>query len=127
MGTFDDYDIYAIDSLVKSCHKANANWWIDINTGTDLRCSDNVPEKLCLIHSEISEALEGHRKGLMDNHLPMFLSIEVELADALCRIFDLAGAKGYKLGEAFAAKMRYNATRIDHQVSERKKDGGKKL
>ena len=32
---------------------------------------------IALMHSELSEALEGHRKGLMDSHLPNRSSPEV--------------------------------------------------
>jgi hypothetical protein len=35
--------------------------------------------------------MEGERKNLMDDHLPHRRSAEVELADALIRIFDYAG------------------------------------
>ena len=84
-----------------------------------------VAEKLCLIHSEVSEATEGHRKGLMDDKLPEFRAITVELADACIRIFDLAGALGLDLGPALAAKMTYNAQREDHKLENRGKPGGK--
>lgn len=50
-----------------------------------------VTKKLCLTHSELSEALEGHRKGLMDDKLTHQPMLEVELADAVIRIADLAG------------------------------------
>ena len=85
----------------------------------------NVPEKLCLIHSEISEAMEGHRKGLPDDKLPHRPMIEVELADAIIRICDLAGALQLDLGGAIAEKLQYNATREDHKLENRTKDGGK--
>ena len=79
-----------------------------------------------LIVSEIAEAKEGHRKGLMDDHLPDRPMIEVELADAMIRIGDLAGALGLDLGGAVIAKMRYNQTRSDHKLANRRKPGGKK-
>src|ERR1700687_1476443 len=78
----------------------NAGWWTDLKTGDDLRAANNVPEKLMLIVSEIAEAMEGHRKNLMDDKLPHRKMIEVELADAIIRIFDLAGAKGYDVAGA---------------------------
>lgn len=84
-----------------------------------------VGQKLCLIHSEISEAMEGHRKGLMDDKLPHRPMVEVELADALIRIFDLAGAMGLDLGGAIAEKLEYNAQREDHKPENRTKAGGK--
>jgi len=84
-----------------------------------------IPTKLCLIHSEISEAMEAHRKGDMDSHLPNRRGIEVELADAVIRITDLAGALGLDLGGAIVEKMVYNKTRADHKLENRTKEGGK--
>lgn len=80
---------------------------------------------LMLIVSEIAEAMEGERKGLQDDHLPHRLMAEVELADALIRIFDYAGMQGYDLGGAFAEKLEYNKTRADHKREVRAMKGGK--
>ena len=126
----------AVDLLIETCHDAsrNAGWWHDLKIDIDLReeaCRGSrfgkalVAEKLCLIHSEVSEAMEGHRKGLQDEKLPEFPAITVELADACIRIFDLAGALGLDLGAALAAKMAYNATREDHKLENRTAPGGK--
>jgi NTP pyrophosphatase (non-canonical NTP hydrolase) len=81
--------------------------------------------KLALIHSEISEAMEGDRKNLKDDKLPHRDMREVELADAVIRIFDLAGAYEMDLGGAIAEKMAFNATRPDHKPEARAADGGK--
>lgn len=126
----------AVDLLVEACHSAsfNAGWWYDLQTDIDLReeacegtrfCKALVAEKLCLIHSEVSEAMGGHRKGLQDEKLPEFPAITVELADACMRIFDLAGALDLDLGAALAAKMAHNATREDHKPENRATPGGK--
>ncbi len=82
---------------------------------------------LCLIHSEVSEAMEGDRKGLMDDHLPHRKMFEVELADAMIRILDLAGREGLDLGGAIVEKLIYNTQRADHKKENREKDGGKKF
>lgn len=84
-----------------------------------------VGQKLCLIHSEVSEAMEGHRKGLMDDKLPHRTMIEVELADAVIRIADLAGALDLDLGGAIAEKMAFNKIRPDHKPENRALPGGK--
>ena len=70
-----------------------------------------VAQLLALIHSEISEALEADRKDLMDDKLPHRTGLEVELADALIRIFDMAGGLGMDLGGAVEEKLEYNRSR----------------
>ena len=121
-----DRNIVGINGCAKDCHEAavKAGWWHDTK---GIKKDRNVGELLCLIHSEISEAMEGARKGLMDNHLKHKSMMEVELADAIIRIFDLAESKGFKLGETIYEKLEYNKSRADHQIKNRLKDGGKKF
>lgn len=116
-----------------------AGWWHHIQTGLDLRevirnpkddlqkllAGALVAQKLCLTHSEVSEGMEGHRKGLMDDKLPHRTMLEVEMADAVIRIADLAGALGLDLGGAIAEKLVFNATRPDHKPENRAAAGGK--
>lgn len=103
---------------------SEAGWWDNITTEQQLY--DIIPTKLCLIHSEVSEAMEGHRKGLPDDKLPHYPMFAVELADAVIRIGDLAGRCGIDLGPIIAEKMEYNANRLDHRRENRAKPGGKK-
>ncbi len=114
-------------NLTWLCHRQakRAGWWTDLNNGADQTIQFNVPEKLMLIVSELGEAMEGHRKKLFDEHLTDRMSVEVELADAVIRIFDLAGAKGYDLPGAISEKMLYNERRSDHLIENRLKPGGK--
>lgn len=103
----------------------DAGWYTDLNTGEPLE--RNVPEMLALIHSEISEALEGYRKDSMDSHLPEHPAIDVELADAVIRIFDLCGYLNIDIGHVIDEKFDYNQRRADHKIENRMKAGGKKI
>lgn len=116
----------AINLLVDVCHGASleGGWWHDVNTGEPLQ--RNKGEMLCLIHSEISEALEGVRKGINDDHLPQYPMEDVEIADAFIRLLDYAGGHKLALADAFIDKVAYNANREDHKVENRRKAGGKK-
>jgi NTP pyrophosphatase (non-canonical NTP hydrolase) len=112
-----------LNEYARFCHEANYKWWHDEN---GVRLIRNKGEMLCLIHSEISEAMEGERKSLQDDKLPHRPMAEVELADALIRIFDYAAAHGYDLDGAFQEKMAYNAQRADHSYAARAAANGKK-
>lgn len=87
----------------------------------------NVPEKLMLVVSEVAEAMEGYRKNLMDDKLPHRSMVEVELADVIIRVFDLAGAMKLDLGGAIEEKLNFNKIRPDHKIENRLKDKGKKF
>lgn len=119
--------VYAamINDFSATIHQQNVErgWWTDLATGE--RKMRNVGELLMLAVSEVAEAMEGHRKGLMDDHLPHRRMFEVELADVFIRIFDIAGAFNLDLGGALIEKMEYNQTRDDHKIENRIKDGGK--
>jgi NTP pyrophosphatase (non-canonical NTP hydrolase) len=96
----------------------------------------NIGEMLCLIHSEVSEALEADRKGhYTDNHYIQEMeaegytwhnsslsftsafenavknSFEDELADIMIRVMDLAAYKGIDLEFHIKQKMQYNSLR----------------
>ena len=110
----------SINELAVEIHQNNvdAGWW------------DKPREKgtlLMLVVSEIAEAMEGERKDLMDDHLPHRKMAEVELADAVIRILDYAGAFGYDVEGAIAEKLEYNKQRLDHKRENRAKAGGKKF
>jgi len=75
----------------------------------------NFSEILCLIHSEISEALEEKRS----NNSPFYFAgvpdkpegWGVEVIDALIRILDLCGAFKIDVENVLNAKHEYNKTR----------------
>ena len=96
----------------------------------------NIGEMLCLIHSEVSEALEADRKDKYADVLYILKmedegydwqnselsftsafekniknTFEDELADVMIRVMDLAAFKGIDLQFHIRQKMQYNKTR----------------
>lgn len=63
-----------------------------------------IPEKLALIHSEVSEALEAFR----EDDQPGFAE---ELADVCIRVFDLAQWMGIDLTQEIVKKTKKNIAR----------------
>jgi NTP pyrophosphatase (non-canonical NTP hydrolase) len=116
----------AINAATRVVHEANVakGWWTNLETGEPL---ERDPLNLiCLMHSELSEACEGERKNLKDDHLPEYDSVAVEMADCVIRIMDFCGSRGIPLGTILAAKHGYNQRREDHKLENRKKEGGKR-
>ena len=98
--------VYIINTLAFEAHKnaVEHGWWEE---------ERSVGEIIALMHSELSETLEYARKNpnAPSDHIPEFTGIEEELADVIIRIFDYAGKKDLRLGEAIFEKMKYNKTR----------------
>ena len=67
----------------------------------------NIPEKIALIHSEISEAFEAYRHNNIDGQD----GFKEELGDALQRILHLAGVLGFDLEKEVLKKMAANKNR----------------
>lgn len=113
-----------LNKLTRACFGLSwvKGWW---NSKDSL--DNQIAAKLALVHSEISEALEGFRKDLMDDKLPHRKMFEVELADACIRIFDIAGYFGLDLEGAIREKLEYNQTREDHKLENRMAPGGKRI
>jgi NTP pyrophosphatase (non-canonical NTP hydrolase) len=115
--------VKTLNDYADESHADNAKWW-HREDGT--RLERNKGELLMLVVSEIAEAMEGERKDLPDDKLSHRRMAEVELADALIRIFDYAAAFGYDLEGAYQEKRAYNAVRVDHTHEARALAGGKK-
>lgn len=114
LSMFDKHTEFLINVLCDECHQTSLSkgWWEgDRNDG----------EMIALMHSELSEALEGLRHGNPpDDHLPEIPTVNAEMADVLIRVFDFCAARNINLGRALVLKMDYNKTRPF-------KHGGKKF
>ena len=64
-------------------------------------------EKIALVHSELSEALEAYRKGQMDGRH----GVAEELADVLMRTLQLAGIYNIDLERELLNKIELNKLR----------------
>lgn len=86
-----------IAKCVEECHQiAKEHGWWDYKR--------NMPTLLCLIHSEISEALESHREDDWDG-------FKEEIADVLIRIFDMCAAFDIDIESELRRKMDINRDR----------------
>ena len=115
-------DLIASAKAIKNtCHglARDAGWW-DKTTARD------VPRLLMLCVSELAEAMEGDRKNLQDDKLPHRSMLEVELADTVIRVFDMAGGLGLDIEGAIVEKLVFNANREDHKPENRAGENGKK-
>lgn len=69
-------------------------------------------DKIALMHTELSEAMEGYRKGNPPSeHIPEFTAIEEEMADEIIRVLHYSAEEGLRIGPAILAKLEYNSTR----------------
>jgi len=80
-----------------------ANGW-NVTKPEDWRDTYKIPGVLALIHSEVSEALEGFRHDDIGNFVE-------ELADVVIRVLDCASGLGVDLDAAVRNKMEKNRQR----------------
>ena len=128
MNDLNELEMIALQGLRAAqtlAHKTatDAGWYHNPVTGEPIE--RNFGEVVALMHSELSEALEADRKGLMDDKLPHRDGREVEFADCIIRILDTAAALGLDVAGAVIEKNRFNRHRSDHK-REARAAGGKK-
>lgn len=85
-----------------------AGWYVDPKTGSPIE--RNFGEVVALMHTELSEAVEAHRKNKRrDDKLPHRHGIEVEFSDGIIRILDTAAANRIDVAGAFIPCIRHLA------------------
>jgi len=90
-----------IKNLVKTCYdNARRKGFWD--------ASDNIPEKVMLVVTELSEGVEAYRRGIVTGKKDSFAE---ELADAVIRICDIAGHLNIDLEKEILDKIEYNRSR----------------
>ncbi len=118
------YDGMCTAQYLASKTANDAGWYRNPQTGEVI--TRNFGEVVALMHSELSEALEADRKGLMDDKLTHRNGVEVEFADCILRILDTAAARGLDVAGALIEKNRFNRQRADHKLENRNTGNGKK-
>ena len=109
------------------CHElaVRSGWWVEYDEMPEQYRKHFIGAKMALVHSEVSETVEGQRKGLMDSHLLHRSAEEVEMADTIIRLLDIAGKRKLDVFGAIIEKLAYNQQRADHKPENRAAEGGK--
>lgn len=98
-----------LNELAKEIHESaiEHGWW---------ESEREFPEIIALCHSELSEALEEYRNGLLPAKIYSLglnkpEGIPIELADCIIRILDYCGHENIDIEKALQIKVEYNKTR----------------
>lgn len=114
MQSFEDSKVWTLNNLAEAAHKISVEHGFYATTTAE---EDHALKQLCLIHSEVSEAVDELRDGIPNNHPECVRKgnkpqgLNSELADIIIRTVDLAAFLEIDLDKAVKLKMAYNATR----------------
>jgi NTP pyrophosphatase (non-canonical NTP hydrolase) len=99
MSTRTETDFGPLNGMAAEIHGCAVahGWW-------DGKGKRNVPEMLCLVHSEVSEALEAYRNWNDEN-------FREELADIIIRVLDMAAGYQIDIAKEVARKHDVNICR----------------
>ena len=120
-----------LSSIQQEAHEfARENGYWKLSEANGLPRPDQFPEKIALVHSEASEALEAYRDllsvAVAPTYTPAFRGVlqhvwyneeekdlkpegvPIELADVVIRVADIAEAFGIDLEDAVLKKMAWN-------------------
>jgi len=109
----------SIRELQALAYKQSADKGFHDNEPTEPRAVLSLnAERIALMHSELSEALEELRAGQPVNHTYYNVSkptkpegVPSEMADVVIRVLDFCGANDIDLEAMITEKLAYNATR----------------
>ena len=94
MVRYNDVDWIEWTERVHAGWAVPCGWWTDLKTGKPLK--RDWLEACMLVVTEVAEAMEGSRKGLMDDKLPHREMVEVEMADVIIRLCDMMGGFNFR-------------------------------
>lgn len=107
MGTYINMNIQSFQKNVYQVAVDHGFWEQD-----QIPLATKKAEKIALMHSELSEALEAVRKpGKQDKYCPEFFNEAVEFADLFIRLLDYCEHYGIPLEDAAKAKNEFNKNR----------------
>lgn len=115
----------SLSDLARAAHENSIEkgWWAGYRRRPEAPCDPElvlgaIPEKIALIHSEVSEALEDYRNDPKSCARPSVpdekgkpCGFGSEVADVIIRSFDLAEALGLDIETEIKKKMAFNRTR----------------